>query len=96
MERLFQSLKRPSFLPGAADSAFVAGLAEFLADLNAVHPFREGNGRSQLVFSHMLGLRAEHPLELGRIKPNIFLEAMIESFAGRLTPLRNEIATLLV
>src|SRR5215204_1812877 len=34
-------------LAGRRREAFVAGLADIYGDINAVHPFREGNGRTQ-------------------------------------------------
>ena len=33
----------------------------FLADLNAIHPFREGNGRAQLAYLTLLSAHAGHP-----------------------------------
>ncbi|MGO9686910.1 MAG: Fic family protein [Beijerinckiaceae bacterium] len=57
MKKLFAKLRTAAFLPGAEPVAFVTAGADFLADLNAIHPFREGNGRSQLAFLHLLGLR---------------------------------------
>jgi cell filamentation protein len=32
--------------------------SRFLGDLNAIHPYREGNGRSQLSFTAMLSEHA--------------------------------------
>jgi cell filamentation protein len=96
MRLLFERLSQLSFLPGVTPNAFTASLALFLSDLNAIHPFREGNGRTQLAFCHMLGSRAERSLDLSRIEATAFLAAMIESFAGRQAPLQDEIATLLV
>jgi hypothetical protein len=37
-------------LRGLARDAFITALAGFLADVNALHPFREGNGRAQRAF----------------------------------------------
>jgi cell filamentation protein len=95
MQILFDRLTQAAFLPGAPIGLFVGSLAEFLGDLNAIHPFREGNGRTQLAFVHLLGLRAGHPLELSQINPDRFLAAMTESFTGELAPLRKELAALL-
>jgi hypothetical protein len=36
---------------------FVHQAARFLAELNAIHPFREGNGRAQLAFMSIIGQR---------------------------------------
>src|SRR3546814_2838735 len=58
-------------------------------------PFREGNGRSQLSFTSMLGERAGYPLEFARVRRDTFLPAMIASFAGDLAPLVSELRHLL-
>lgn len=94
MNQLFRRLKEAPFLPGAESSTFLAAAAEFLAGLNAIHPFREGNGRAQLTFLHLTALRAGHPLRLERVRRETFLPAMIASFDGRLAPLVTELTAL--
>lgn len=69
--------------------------ADFLAELNAIHPFREGNGRSQLAFMHLLSRHAGHPLNLDRVDAETFMPAMIASFLGNNGPLKNELQKLL-
>ena len=54
----------------------------FLATLNAIHPLREGNGRTQLTFLALLAHRARHPLDLDLLEPEQFLAAMVASFRG--------------
>ena len=66
---------------------FVREAASFLANLNAVHPFREGNGRSQLAFLALLGDSAGHPLDLQKLRPKALLDAMVGSFRGDEKPL---------
>ena len=95
MIRLFGKLKSAPFLAGSEPGAFIGSVAEFLSDLNAIHPFREGNGRTQLAFLHMIALRAGHPLEIERIKPAEFLAAMILSFGGEVAPLAGQLSALL-
>jgi cell filamentation protein len=46
MNRLFRRLANLPFVPGAAAEHFIPSAADFLAELNAIHPFREGNGLS--------------------------------------------------
>lgn len=53
--------------------------ALFLAEINAIHPFREGNGRTQLAFFTMLAESAGHPMDLDRLDPNALLQAVIDS-----------------
>lgn len=95
MELLFATLKTPAFSGGATTADFVTAAARFLAELNAIHPFREGNGRTQLSFLFLLGHHADHPLDMARIRPAPMLAAMIASFSGKLAPLEKEITDLL-
>jgi len=95
MDKLFADLARARILEGLSADNFSARAAEFLAELNAIHPFREGNGRAQLSFIGMLSVRVGHALMLERIVPDRFLEAMIESFVGRKEPLTAELRSLI-
>lgn len=92
---VFVLLQAPAFLPGADAGSFVAAAAHFLGELNAVHPFREGNGRSQLAFLDLVGDRAGHPFVLEQIQRQSFMPAMIASFAGELGLLEAELNSLL-
>ena len=58
-----------------------------LSELNAIHAFREGNGRTQLTFFALLADNASHPLDLEKLDPELMLKAMIESFEGDETEL---------
>ncbi len=91
MDVLFATLTNGPLAGGAAREDFIAAAAQFLADLNAIHPFRDGNGRSQLTFLFLLGERVGHRLDMTRIRPEAMLAAMVESFQGRLGALRGEI-----
>lgn len=84
---LFATLRRDGFLRCLPRAAFVAGAAQFLAELNAIHAFREGNGRTQLAFMSLLAAQAGHPMDLDRLDPEVMLAAMIASFSGREAPL---------
>ena len=61
---------------------FAQKAAHFLAGLNAIHAFREGNGRTQLTFFALLAERAGQPLELEKPDSDAMLHAMIASFDG--------------
>lgn len=61
---------------------FAQNAAHFLAEPNAIHPFREGNGRTQLTFLALLADRAGHPLDLDKLDPDVMLDAMVRSFNG--------------
>ncbi len=80
--RLFDDLRTADYLRNLDTEAFSAKAAHFLAELNAIHAFREGNGRSQLTFFALLADHAGHPLNLDKLEPEEMLKAMIASFAG--------------
>lgn len=91
-EQLFDQLAERGFLTAAPDAdAFAAGAAWFLGELNAIHPFREGNGRTQLVFLTLLTRNAGYRLNERKLRPEPFLAAMITSFSGDTGPLAAEI-----
>jgi cell filamentation protein len=93
--RLFADLAKQNNLAGLDADAFAERAAHFLADLNAIHPFREGNGRTQLSFVAALADQAGYPLALDRIVPEAMLEATIASFGGSEKPLANVIRGLI-
>jgi cell filamentation protein len=95
MDQLFKKLALAAFKSGASAANFLDAATSFLADLNAIHPFREGNGRSQLALMYLLGQQAGHPLNLTRIDRDTFMPAMVASFAGDNDPLRSELQKLL-
>ncbi len=94
MDLLFASIATGALAGGGTREDFISTAASFLAELNAIHPFREGNGRTQLSFLFLLGERAGHPLDMARIRPREMLAAMVASFGGELGALKNEIALL--
>lgn len=87
MANLFQRLQDAPFLGGASFEIFAAAAAEFIGELNAIHPFREGNGRTQLSFLDLVAVRAGHPLDMSKVRQATMLPAMIASFHGALAPL---------
>lgn len=91
MRKLFARLSEPVFTATSARGAFLAGAASFLAELNAIHAFREGNGRTQLAFIQVLAVRAGHSLDFSKLNPQRFLKAMISSFSGDHAPLEREL-----
>jgi cell filamentation protein len=58
-----------NFLTGLDEAQFVKEAATIIGDVNYVHPFREGNGRTQLHYLKQLASRAGHPLDLTKIDP---------------------------
>jgi cell filamentation protein len=95
MDALFGSIHGVEAFAEKSRSEFLREAVRFLGDLNAIHPFREGNGRAQLAFLGLIGATASHPFAFERIDRNAFLQAMIESFFGRFEGLTAELSKLL-
>jgi cell filamentation protein len=93
--KLFGGLKAANFFQDLAAEDFAEKAAHFLAELNVIHVFREGNGRSQLTFFDMLATHADYPPDMDHLDTNRMLEAMIASFDGDETQLRDLIAELI-
>ncbi|WP_288198533.1 Fic family protein [uncultured Pleomorphomonas sp.] len=94
MRKLFLDLKNQDLFRGLTPGEFADRAAHFLADLNAIHAFREGNGRTQLVFFTVLALQAGHPLDLDALDPEAFLAAMVKSFRGDEASLNSAVSRL--
>lgn len=84
MARLFKWLGERRFLIDLDRGDFAEKAAHFLAKLNAIHPFREGNGRTQNAF---LALLAGHPVDVTKLTPKATIDAMFRSFHGDEEPL---------
>lgn len=88
LERIFVWLRSLDDFSGASPADFARDGAHLLAELNAVHPFREGNGRTQLAFLSLLADRNGLPFDADRLDPERVILAMIESFGGNEAPLQ--------
>jgi cell filamentation protein len=95
MEKLFAGLEAEQFCQGLEAEEFAQKSAHFLAELNAIHPFREGNGRTQLAFFLLLAAQAGHELDFDRLDPDAIMAAMISSFGGDEKPLAALISDLI-
>jgi cell filamentation protein len=79
LEPQLQKLRGESLLRGLSVDAFAARCAHYFGEVNAVHPFREGNGRTQREFFRELALDAGHVLRWRRIERDEMIAASIES-----------------
>ncbi|MBW8298647.1 MAG: Fic family protein [Hydrogenophaga sp.] len=87
MNRIFTDLAARDHLRGLSPAAFAAVAAHTLAEINAVHPFREGNSRTQLTFLSLLAENAGMPFNPDVLERDRVIGAMIESFSGHEAPL---------
>ncbi len=96
MEIRFGSIHEEQFLNHLTGKDFAERAAEHLGEINAIHPFREGNGRTQQLFLEILADRAGHTILRERIDPRAWNEAAIKSFQGDYSALRDVIDEAMV
>jgi cell filamentation protein len=84
---IFSRLAVADRLRGLAREQFISRLAEFLGDVNALHPFREGNGRAQRAFFSQLAHDAGHHIDWVRMDPARNVTASAAAHRGDLAPL---------
>ena len=70
-------LREAGYLRGLPRAEFAAQAADIMSDLNAVHPFRGGNGRTQRTFMRELARAAGHSLDFSVISQERMIEASI-------------------
>lgn len=63
LQQILGKLAAESHLVDLDAQIFAGRAAYFLGELNAAHPFREGNGRTQREFIRELGLKAGHYID---------------------------------
>lgn len=91
---LFAQLARDNFLQNLPRSEFARRAADLLGDLNAAHPFREGNGRTQREFMRQLAGQTGHPLQFSVVSQERMIRASIASTAGDPEPMRRLFAEI--
>ena len=78
---LFGQLKRDGHLKDLDPNRFAERAAHYMAEINVLHPFREGNGRTQREFIRQLAQHAGHDLDWSRLDPDRIQRASIRSKA---------------
>lgn len=77
LDRIAQKLAAENNLRGLPREEFAARAADVMVDLNGVHPFREGNGRTQRVFMEALAQEADHKLDFSVVSRERMIQASI-------------------
>ncbi|WMJ75738.1 MULTISPECIES: Fic/DOC family protein [unclassified Sedimentibacter] len=77
---IFESLKKDNYLYSLGRDEMIIKLAYYFSEINALHPFREGNGRSQREFIRELALFFNYRIDFRKIDNNLMLEACKDSF----------------
>lgn len=82
LARDYETVRREQFLIGLDVDAFCKRAAHYFGELNVLHPFREGNGRSIRKFVGQLARGAGYAVDwrgIGRLE---MIQASIEAYEG--------------
>ena len=82
MADVYRRLEQADFLRGLSSEAFAEQAGPIMGDVNYVHPFREGNGRTQLAYLEQLAEQAGHSIDLTRITPKRWIAASRSAHIG--------------
>ncbi|WP_206379372.1 Fic/DOC family protein, partial [Pseudomonas viridiflava] len=74
-QKIFDALQKDHWLSGLNKERFCEKLAEYYCELNMIHPFREGNGRVQRIFSEHLALSAGYELDWENVSRDEWIQA---------------------
>ena len=91
---LFARLAAEQHLRWMDRETFVDRLTYFAGEINALHPFRDGNGRTQRAFLGQLARDADHHISWSRLDRHRNIEAFAASLNGDDAPLRELLAGL--
>lgn len=79
LQRLLGQLQQEKWLENVPFEAFAARSAYYMAELNYIHPFREGNGRAIREFMRLLFLHNGYVVQWDAVDVEALLNAMIDS-----------------
>jgi cell filamentation protein len=90
MKYVHRRLEKDNFLRELEKKEFVEKFTDVYGDVNAAHPFREGNGRSTRAFMAQLAEQAGYRFDQSVIQDNkdIWNKASEQSVRGQMEPLK--------
>ena len=86
---IFNKLARESWLKGLDADTLSKRLAHYLSEINALHPFRGGNGRVKRIFISQLSQSAGYQLDYSDLEQLQIYQAMELAFNGDESTLTN-------
>ena len=86
---IFTKLAHENWLKGLDTNTLSKRLAHYLSEINALHPFREGNGRVQRIFISQLSESAGYQLDYSDLEQEQIYQAMELAFNGNESILAN-------
>ncbi len=78
-DELFKNLKKEHYIINKNIDETANRLSYYMSEINAIHPFREGNGRSNREFIRTLALKCGFYIDWSRLSKEELLRASISS-----------------
>ncbi len=91
MAEVHARVRGADYLTGLPRDRFTLETAIVIGGVNNVHPFREGNGRTQMEYLRQLGERAGYALDLKVIEPERWVAASRETSNGLYRTMQHQI-----
>lgn len=82
LDKLFKQLKTEHYFQQLDIQSFSKNAAYYFNEINAAHPFREGNGRTNRLFFTQLAEQAGYSLAWHKTNHRDYIHASIEGFQG--------------
>jgi len=86
-DEYYKKLKEETFLQELEKAVFCERLAYHMGELNAIHPYRDGNGRTCRLYFSQLAENAGFDLIFSNVKEDELLKADIAEFKREYEPL---------
>lgn len=78
---VFAAMEKEKWLQNLDFDNFIARLAYYFSELNVLHPFREGNGRTQRLLFESILLNCEYTVDWSFVTPTEWVNANIEAYS---------------
>ena len=86
--KIFKGMALANWFEGMSRSDLIVAVADAYSDLNVVHPFREGNGRTQRILFEHLVMNAGFEISWWGVENDEWLYANIAAYNCVLEPLQ--------
>ena len=96
MADIHRRVTAQKLLRGLSIEVFAAQAGVIIGDVNYLHPFREGNGRTQTQYLKQLAAQAGHKMDLRRMRRDAWMDASRQANDGKYEPMSACIREMLV
>ncbi len=80
--RIFARIKKLNYFVDLSENEFINEISEMYHSLNMLHPFREGNGRTQRVFFVQLIRNAGYDIDFSTLNSDLLMIGSIQAASG--------------